>query len=143
MPRPCKCGDIANIDAVLGDIDKWGHGPYFCIDHSAWRTHWTADLMKAVHDAVFQCVDRDSGGVYSDELPGVVMAVEDWLEANSLTIVGQLLGERQSAINQRIEAEAKIEAVRELVREWDRAEDFRYMHNYGADVRRALDGPDE
>lgn len=45
------------------------------------RPHWDDELLKAVYDAVFQCVDRDSGGVYEDVLPDVIAAVEDWHKA--------------------------------------------------------------
>ena len=42
------------------------------------RPHWDDDLLQAVYDAVFQCVDRDSGGVHEDVLPDVIAVIEDW-----------------------------------------------------------------
>jgi len=30
MPRPCACGHIANLDAVIGETDFWGHDYQTC-----------------------------------------------------------------------------------------------------------------
>ncbi len=30
MPRPCACGAVPNLDAVIGDIHKWTHGYDAC-----------------------------------------------------------------------------------------------------------------
>lgn len=88
------------------------------------RPHWDDDLIEAVREAVFQCVDRDSGGVFDDALPDVIAAVEDW--QNKFTtgryaitlgrIGGRYLPEwiAQSAIHRAEQAEAQVQRVREL-----------------------------
>ena len=70
------------------------------------RPHWDDDLLASV---MTHCNDIE-------QCHAAIAAVEDWQDANGLGRIGQLLGQRQSAINERIEAEAAIQRVRELHR---------------------------
>ena len=71
------------------------------------RPHWDAELCNAVYDAALEAYkDGLNGGAY-DIFP-IIAAVEDWQDNNGLGRIGQLLGERQSAINESIELRERI-----------------------------------
>ena len=73
------------------------------------RPHWTDDLIEAVKDAISGwCFDHVEGPLYDEDVYPVIAAVEDWQDDNGLGRIGQLLGERQSAINESIELRERI-----------------------------------
>lgn len=129
-PWPCS-----TIRALGGDGDEeWGMG----VMEIERRPHWDDDLIEAVREAVFQCVDRDSGGVFDDALPDVIAAVEDW--QNKFTtgryaitlgrIGGRYLPEwiAQSAIHRAEQAEAQVQRVQKVCDLWQRRHDSSIRH---------------
>jgi hypothetical protein len=67
------------------------------------RPHWDDELIFAVMSAA-----GDGGHLFIDDIHAVIAAVEDWQDDNGLGRIGQLLGERQSAINESIELRERI-----------------------------------
>lgn len=75
------------------------------------RPHWDDDLLQAVYDAVFQRVDRDSGGVYEDVLPDVIAAVEDWQAQHEIVSAPAALID---AVQRAAIAETQVRRVRQV-----------------------------
>jgi len=77
------------------------------------RPHWDDDLTDAVFRALSHTYRAQgwTGGIAIDldeSVYPLIAAVEDWQDANGLGRIGQLLGERQSAINESIELRERI-----------------------------------
>lgn len=113
---------------------------------SARRPHWSNDLIDAVFRALSHTYRAQgwTGGIAIDldeSVYPLIAAVEDWQDANGLGRIGLLLGQRQSAINERIEAEAAIQRVREVLERY-RTSPYSEMSQTDAlgAVGRALDG---
>jgi hypothetical protein len=70
------------------------------------RPHWDDDLVRTVADLI----QHGEQGVmdYVHRAHIIIAAVEDWQDDNGLGRIGQLLGERQSAINESIELRERI-----------------------------------
>lgn len=77
------------------------------------RPHWDDDLIDAVFKALSYTYLAQgwAGGIAIDldeSVYPLIAAVEDWQDDNGLGRIGQLLGERQSAINESIELRERI-----------------------------------
>jgi hypothetical protein len=65
MPRPCACGAVANLDAVLGDTEEFDHGYDECnVCGQEWSTPnravWPPVIMhrcdlEEEHDGKHKC----------------------------------------------------------------------------------------
>ena len=89
------------------------------------KPHWDTDLEQSVSAILFDCYEN---GVSEEQVYQVIAAVEDWIEEQPITKSPQVL-----------DADKKIQRVREEVRTWPVSLD-KTVAACADSVLRALDG---